>query len=143
MFGIDPHPSTAPCEPSERLDSLHLPGHGRGSGPTRHGRPRRGFRRAHASIALYVSISFFSTYMVFLDLIFHMHVCTCKVDLVELQAFYAQFRSLATHPPSESPEELPEGGITLDVFERCLGPLGLEKNLITGACILHLLHFVF
>ncbi|KAJ3111694.1 hypothetical protein HDU96_005447 [Phlyctochytrium bullatum] len=48
-------------------------------------------------------------------------------DVVELHAFYEQFRSLATvEPGGENP-----AGITREVFEQCLGPLGLEKNLIT------------
>ncbi|KAI8847246.1 hypothetical protein BC829DRAFT_396794 [Chytridium lagenaria] len=48
-------------------------------------------------------------------------------DIVELQAFYEQFRSLATVEDSTTGP----GGITREVFEQCLGPLGLEKNLIT------------
>ncbi|KAJ3225135.1 hypothetical protein HK099_007340 [Clydaea vesicula] len=45
------------------------------------------------------------------------------VDQVELEAFYEQFKSLSTVPTEE-------GGITKEIFEQCLGPLGLEKNLI-------------
>ncbi|KNC99585.1 uncharacterized protein SPPG_04973 [Spizellomyces punctatus DAOM BR117] len=41
-------------------------------------------------------------------------------DIVELEAFHDQFLSLSTA----------EGGIDRETFERCLGPLGLEKNLI-------------
>ncbi|KAJ3416123.1 hypothetical protein HDV05_003092 [Chytridiales sp. JEL 0842] len=48
-------------------------------------------------------------------------------DQVELDAFFEQFKSLATIPPSESTP----GGISREVFELCLGPLGQEKNLIT------------
>ncbi|KAJ3187581.1 hypothetical protein HK101_009347 [Irineochytrium annulatum] len=48
-------------------------------------------------------------------------------DIVELQAFYEQFRSLATVEDTDTAM----GGITREVFEQCLGPLGLEKNLIT------------
>ncbi|TPX30155.1 hypothetical protein SmJEL517_g06214 [Synchytrium microbalum] len=43
-------------------------------------------------------------------------------DQVELEAFYEQFKSLSTAP---------EGGITKEIFEACLGPLGVEKNLVT------------
>jgi Ca2+-binding EF-hand superfamily protein len=46
-------------------------------------------------------------------------------DQVELEALYEQFRSLTTTGPS------PQKGITKSVFEKCLGPLGVEKNLIT------------
>ncbi|ORX87096.1 EF-hand, partial [Basidiobolus meristosporus CBS 931.73] len=43
-------------------------------------------------------------------------------DQVELEALFDQFKSLATA----------EGeGIVKPVFEQCLGPLGMEKNLIT------------
>jgi Ca2+-binding EF-hand superfamily protein len=49
------------------------------------------------------------------------------VDQVELDAFFEQFKSLATSPPTDSSP----GGITREVFEICLGPLGLEKNLIS------------
>ncbi|KAI9007326.1 hypothetical protein BC832DRAFT_554991 [Gaertneriomyces semiglobifer] len=45
-------------------------------------------------------------------------------DPVELEAFYDQFRSLST-------VEREGGGIDKETFEQCLGPLGLEKNLIT------------
>ncbi|KAI8809532.1 hypothetical protein BJ742DRAFT_676803 [Cladochytrium replicatum] len=45
-------------------------------------------------------------------------------DHVELEAFYEQFRSLST-------VDTEEGGINKETFEKCLGPLGLEKNLIT------------
>ncbi|KAI7870857.1 hypothetical protein BDF14DRAFT_1741027 [Spinellus fusiger] len=45
-------------------------------------------------------------------------------DKVELEALYEQFKSLAT-------VEKTELGIDFETFERCLGPLGLEKNLIT------------
>ncbi|KAJ3208891.1 hypothetical protein HDU67_006493 [Dinochytrium kinnereticum] len=48
-------------------------------------------------------------------------------DVVELQAFYEQFRSLATVEESANGP----AGITREVFEQSLGPLGLEKNLIT------------
>ncbi|KAJ3100281.1 hypothetical protein HDU97_002372 [Phlyctochytrium planicorne] len=48
-------------------------------------------------------------------------------DVIELQAFYEQFRSLAT---AEETATTP-AGITREIFEQCLGPLGLEKNLIT------------
>ncbi|KAI9103710.1 hypothetical protein DFS34DRAFT_605545 [Phlyctochytrium arcticum] len=41
-------------------------------------------------------------------------------DVVELEAFHDQFLSLSTTPQ----------GIDKETFERCLGPLGLEKNLI-------------
>lgn len=46
------------------------------------------------------------------------------VDQVELEALYEQFKSLST-------VEEGEGGIDKETFEQCLGPLGLEKNLIT------------
>ncbi|KAI9032836.1 hypothetical protein CLU79DRAFT_830671 [Phycomyces nitens] len=45
-------------------------------------------------------------------------------DKVELEALYEQFKSLAT-------VEKTEPGIDRETFEQCLGPLGLEKNLIT------------
>lgn len=50
-----------------------------------------------------------------------------KFDHVELEAFYDLFQSLST---VEGDNEN-EGGITKEVFEQCLGPLGLEKNLVT------------
>ncbi|TPX47983.1 hypothetical protein SeLEV6574_g02312, partial [Synchytrium endobioticum] len=43
-------------------------------------------------------------------------------DQVELEAFYEQFKSLSTAS---------EGGITKETFDTCLGPLGVEKNLVT------------
>ncbi|KAI8372847.1 uncharacterized protein BYT42DRAFT_616052 [Radiomyces spectabilis] len=45
-------------------------------------------------------------------------------DQVELEALYEQFKSLST-------VDKDEGGINRETFEQCLGPLGLEKNLIT------------
>eukprot|EP00126_Sphaerothecum_destruens_P002988 Sdes_comp16434_c0_seq1m5774 len=45
-------------------------------------------------------------------------------DQVELEALYEQFKSLSTVDSGE-------GGIDKDTFEQCLGPLGVEKNLIT------------
>ncbi|KAG0167776.1 hypothetical protein DFQ30_005666 [Apophysomyces sp. BC1015] len=45
-------------------------------------------------------------------------------DHVELEALYEQFKSLSTVDTNE-------GGIDKETFEQCLGPLGLEKNLIT------------
>ncbi|CAG8589064.1 1720_t:CDS:2 [Paraglomus occultum] len=45
-------------------------------------------------------------------------------DQVELEALYEQFRSIATVPKDG-------GGIDRKTFDQCLGPLGLEKNLIT------------
>jgi len=50
-----------------------------------------------------------------------------KFDHVELEAFYDLFQSLST---VEGDGEN-EGGITKEVFEQCLGPLSLEKNLVT------------
>lgn len=47
-----------------------------------------------------------------------------SVDQVELEALYEQFKSLST-------VDKDEGGIDRETFEQCLGPLGLEKNLIT------------
>jgi hypothetical protein len=35
-----------------------------------------------------------------------------------------QYKALSTVPG-------PEGGIDQDAFERCLGPIGLHKNLVT------------
>ncbi|KAI8994724.1 hypothetical protein BDB01DRAFT_841098 [Pilobolus umbonatus] len=46
-----------------------------------------------------------------------------SVDQVELEALYEQFKSLSTVDGNE-------GGIDKETFEQCLGPLGLEKNLI-------------
>lgn len=46
------------------------------------------------------------------------------VDQIELEALYEQFKSLST-------VDKDEGGIDRETFEQCLGPLGLEKNLIT------------
>jgi hypothetical protein len=40
---------------------------------------------------------------------------------VELEALFEQFKALATS----------KNGIDKDTFERCLGPLGVETNLIT------------
>ena len=40
---------------------------------------------------------------------------------MELEALFEQFKSLSTG----------ENGISKETFEQCLGPLGLEKNLIT------------
>ncbi|KAI9355913.1 hypothetical protein DFJ73DRAFT_623256 [Zopfochytrium polystomum] len=48
-------------------------------------------------------------------------------DMVELEGFYEQYKSLATVEHTDTSE----GGITREVFEKCLGPLGMEKNLIT------------
>ncbi|KAG2182337.1 hypothetical protein INT43_007267 [Umbelopsis isabellina] len=45
-------------------------------------------------------------------------------DQIELEALYEQFKSLST-------VEDGDGGIDKNTFEQCLGPLGLEKNLIT------------
>ncbi|CAG8709490.1 9338_t:CDS:2, partial [Acaulospora morrowiae] len=47
-----------------------------------------------------------------------------KVDQVELEALYDQFRSLATVTHGE-------GGIDKSTFEQCLGPLSAEQNLVT------------
>ncbi|KAJ3172897.1 hypothetical protein HDU87_007733 [Geranomyces variabilis] len=44
-----------------------------------------------------------------------------QFDVIELDAFHEQFLSLSNSD---------EGGIDRVTFERCLGPLGLEKNLI-------------
>ena len=44
-----------------------------------------------------------------------------------MEAFYDLFQSLST---VEGDGEN-EGGITKEVFEQCLGPLSLEKNLVT------------
>ncbi|KAI8641756.1 hypothetical protein BD408DRAFT_201310 [Parasitella parasitica] len=49
---------------------------------------------------------------------------TSHFDQVELEALYEQFKSLST-------VDKDEGGIDRETFEQCLGPLGLEKNLIT------------
>lgn len=49
---------------------------------------------------------------------------TSHFDQVELEALYEQFKSLST-------VDRDEGGIDRETFEQCLGPLGLEKNLIT------------
>jgi Ca2+-binding EF-hand superfamily protein len=46
------------------------------------------------------------------------------VDNVELDAMYSQYLSLSTLDQDG-------GGITRLTFEQALGPLGLEKNLIT------------
>ncbi|KAG0747265.1 hypothetical protein G6F62_001673 [Rhizopus arrhizus] len=45
-------------------------------------------------------------------------------DQIELEALYEQFKTLST-------VESEGGGIDKETFEQCLGPLGLEKNLIT------------
>lgn len=44
-----------------------------------------------------------------------------QVDYLELEALLEQFRALS---------DVSEGGISLDVFKQCLGPLGQQKNLI-------------
>ncbi|KAI9478788.1 MAG: hypothetical protein EXX96DRAFT_572300 [Benjaminiella poitrasii] len=49
---------------------------------------------------------------------------TSHFDQVELEALYEQYKSLSTI-------DRDEGGIDRETFEQCLGPLGLEKNLIT------------
>ncbi|CDS09043.1 hypothetical protein LRAMOSA10403 [Lichtheimia ramosa] len=46
-------------------------------------------------------------------------------DQLELEALYEQFKSLATVTKGD------KAGIDNETFEQCLGPLGLEKNLIT------------
>jgi hypothetical protein len=46
------------------------------------------------------------------------------VDHVEIHALYDQFKTLSTVDTSE-------GGIDQTIFDQCLGPLGVEKNLIT------------
>lgn len=43
---------------------------------------------------------------------------------MELEALFEQFRSLST-------VDAPDGGIAKETFEYCLGPLGVEKNLVT------------
>jgi hypothetical protein len=43
-----------------------------------------------------------------------------KVDEVEIEHLFEQFKSLAQ-----------QGGIDKATFEKCLGPLGVERNLIT------------
>ncbi|KAI8876077.1 EF-hand [Backusella circina FSU 941] len=55
---------------------------------------------------------------------YHQLQNTSHFDIVELEALYEQFKSLST-------VDRPEGGIDRETFEQCLGPLGLEKNLIT------------
>lgn len=45
-------------------------------------------------------------------------------DLVEIQALFEQFKSLST-------ADTIQGGIDKHVFEQCLGPLGVDKNMIT------------
>lgn len=53
-------------------------------------------------------------------------------DLVELEGFLEQYKSLATiDGDSTDRNNDGSGGITREVFDKCLGPLGLEKNLIT------------
>jgi Ca2+-binding EF-hand superfamily protein len=42
----------------------------------------------------------------------------------ELDALYEQYKSISTAPR-------PEGGITKNVFEQCLGPIGVESNLVS------------
>ncbi|KAI9320437.1 hypothetical protein BX666DRAFT_1196029 [Dichotomocladium elegans] len=51
-------------------------------------------------------------------------------DKLELEALHEQFKALATVVRSPPAEE-GECGIDNETFEQCLGPLGLEKNLIT------------
>ncbi|KAI8144702.1 hypothetical protein BJV82DRAFT_605920 [Fennellomyces sp. T-0311] len=48
-------------------------------------------------------------------------------DQLELEALFDQFKSLATVEKNDHHE----AGINNETFEQCLGPLGLEKNLIT------------
>ncbi|ORX61380.1 EF-hand [Hesseltinella vesiculosa] len=45
-------------------------------------------------------------------------------DQVELEALFAQYKALSV-------VETSQGGIPRKTFEQCLGPLGMEKNLIT------------
>ncbi|KAI8067181.1 hypothetical protein BC940DRAFT_319614 [Gongronella butleri] len=49
---------------------------------------------------------------------------TSHFDQVELEALFAQFKALSV-------ADTPQGGIPMATFEQCLGPLGMEKNLIT------------
>eukprot|EP01134_Creolimax_fragrantissima_P006104 CFRG6104T1 len=49
--------------------------------------------------------------------------CT-HFDQVELEALYEQFKSLSDY-------DSPKGGIGRESFEHCLGPLGVERNLVT------------
>eukprot|EP00039_Didymoeca_costata_P020446 m.341289 g.341289 ORF g.341289 m.341289 type:complete len:413 (-) comp19984_c0_seq1:38-1276(-) len=49
---------------------------------------------------------------------------TTHFDQVELAALYEQFKSLSTVPTEE-------GGIDQRTFDKCLGPLGTVKNLVT------------
>jgi hypothetical protein len=47
-------------------------------------------------------------------------ILSCEVDEVEIEHLFEQFKSLAQ-----------QGGIDKATFEKCLGPLGIERNLIT------------
>ncbi len=53
---------------------------------------------------------------VFFSFVFLMH----PVDQHELEALFDQYRTLCTK----------DRGITREVYDQCLGPLGLEKNLV-------------
>lgn len=47
------------------------------------------------------------------------------VDRTELESLYEQFKTLST-------EEEKGGGISRETFDKCLGPLGWQKNLIAS-----------
>lgn len=64
----------------------------------------------------YTCFVYTSLYSLFYDIL---------VDQLELEALYEQFKSLATVTKGD------KAGIDNETFEQCLGPLGLEKNLIT------------
>eukprot|EP00127_Corallochytrium_limacisporum_P004594 Clim_evm8s169 gene=Clim_evmTU8s169 len=51
-------------------------------------------------------------------------VSTTHFDPVDIDALYEEYKSLSTVDGGK-------GGISRDTFERCLGPLGVEKNLVT------------
>lgn len=54
------------------------------------------------------------------------------VDHVELEALFAQYKSLSVEETTVTVAGTPiGGGINKTTFEQCLGPLGMEKNLIT------------
>ena len=53
---------------------------------------------------------------------------SCHFDLFELEALFDQFRSLAS---MENISDQGILGITRSCFQKCLGPVGMEINLIT------------
>ncbi|KAG5457177.1 MAG: hypothetical protein BJ554DRAFT_2875, partial [Olpidium bornovanus] len=64
----------------------------------------------------------------------HCLLVSHSVDIIEMEALYEQFKSLAmieSPSPADVTGNATGGGICKETFKKCLGPLGLERNLIT------------